>query len=110
VITDPAFTTSGLVFYTTYKPYSEECFIGGKGFLWAVNAETGGAGTTDQLQGKVLVQLSTGSIEQINLKDAMKEMQDRRSGALEGEPPRGQGIAVVSSPPPTKRVLQIKER
>ncbi|TFH33280.1 MAG: hypothetical protein E4G97_00940, partial [Deltaproteobacteria bacterium] len=40
VITDPLATTSGVVFFTTYKPYADECALGGKSFLWALRYNT----------------------------------------------------------------------
>lgn len=70
---------------------------------------TGGTGG-NLLQGKVLVQVSTGSIEQVDLGTAMTGAGGRKTGAIEGEPPVGQGIAAMIAPPAISRVLQIKER
>jgi type IV pilus assembly protein PilY1 len=109
VITDSLATTTGLAFFTTYKPYSDECGLGGKSFIWAVRYNTGGAGGT-LLKGTALLQVSTGSIEQINLSQALSQMGGRRTSALEGVPPTAQGLSLLSPPPPVKRTMHIKER
>jgi type IV pilus assembly protein PilY1 len=108
-ITDPLATSSGLVFYTTYKPYGDECSVGGKSFIWATKYDTGGAAGA-LLKGKALVQVSTGSIEQIDLSSAFTEAGDRKSYSMEGVPPTAQGLSIMSTPPPLKRVMHIRER
>ena len=108
-ITDPLATTAGLVFFTTYKPYGDECGIGGKSFIWAMRYNTGGSGGT-LLKGTALLQVSTGSIEQVNLSQSLTEMGGRRTSALEGVPPTAQGLSILSPPPPVKRTVHIKER
>jgi type IV pilus assembly protein PilY1 len=108
-ITDPLATTSGLVFFTTYKPYGDECAVGGKSFIWATKYDTGGAAGA-LLKGKALVQVSTGSIEQVNLSSAFTAAGGRKSYAMEGVPPTAQGLSILSTPPPIKRVLHIRER
>jgi type IV pilus assembly protein PilY1 len=109
VITDPLATTTGLAFFTTYKPYSDECGLGGKSFIWGVRYNTGGSGGT-LLKGTALLQVSTGSIEQVNLSESLTEMGGRRTSALEGVPPTAQGLSLLSPPPPVKRTIHIKER
>jgi type IV pilus assembly protein PilY1 len=110
VITDPLATTAGLVFFTTYKPYGDECALGGKSFLWAVRYNTGGAPSSATLKGKALVQVSTASVEQLDLSTAFTGMGGRRSFAIEGVPPTAQGLSLLSPPPPVKRLLHIRER
>jgi len=115
VITDPLATTVGLTFFTTYKPYGDECALGGKSFLWAVRYNTGGAPATAMLKGKALVQVSTASVEQLDLStafqgDATLHREGRRSFAIEGVPPTAQGLSLLSPPPPVKRLLHIRER
>jgi len=120
VITDPLATTSGVVFFTTYKPYGDECALGGKSFLWALRYNTGGAPDPLVLKGKALVQVSTASVEQIDLSTAFRKdagegagglhKDERRTGAIEGVPPTSQGLSLLSQPPPVKRILHIKER
>ncbi|NWF51734.1 MAG: hypothetical protein HXY47_01455 [Nitrospirae bacterium] len=109
VITDSIATTSGIVFFTTFKPYSDECAIGGKTFLWAVKYDTGGAGGA-LLKGVALIQVSTAAIEQINLSGAFTQKGGRCSAAMEGVPPTAQGLSLITMPPPVKRIIHIKER
>ncbi|MDP2277038.1 MAG: hypothetical protein Q8K51_02335, partial [Nitrospirota bacterium] len=109
VITDPLATTSGVVFFTTYKPYSDECDIGGKSFIWAMKYSTGGSAGA-LLKGKALMQVSTGSIEQLDMSTAFSGAGGRRTTALEGVPPTAQGLSLISTPPPVKRILHIRER
>ena len=115
VITDPLATTAGLTFFTTYKPYGDECALGGKSFLWAVRYNTGGAPAAAMLKGKALVQVSTASVEELNLATAFQgdttlHKGGRRSFAIEGVPPTAQGLSLLSPPPPVKRLLHIRER
>lgn len=109
VITDPLATASGAVFFTTYKPYSDECDIGGKSFIWAVKYSTGGSAGA-LLKGKALMQVSTGSIEQLDLSTAFSGAGGRRTTALEGVPPTAQGLSLISTPPPVKKILHMRER
>ncbi len=111
VITDSlATTSSGLVFFTTFKPYMEPCAIGGKSYLWVVRYTTGGAPAATLLKGKALVQVSTASVEEINLSSAFGEKDGRRSGSIEGVPPIAQGLSILSPPPPVKKVLHMQEK
>ncbi len=115
VITDPLATTSGVVFFTTYKPYGDECALGGKSFLWALRYNTGDTPSSSVMKGKGLVQVSTASVEQIDLSKAFKTefgggMGGRRTGAIEGVPPTAQGLSLLSQPPPVKRIMHMMER
>ncbi len=109
IITDPLTTTTGLVFFTAYKPYFDICAYGGKSFIWATKYDTGGAPGA-LLKGMALVQVSTGAIEQIDLSKAFTLADGRKSGALEGVPPTAQGLSIMSTPPPVKRVIHMRER
>jgi type IV pilus assembly protein PilY1 len=109
MITDPLATTTGIVFFTTFKPYSDECAIGGKTFLWAALYNTGGAGG-NLLKGIALIQVSTAAIEQIDLSSAFSQKGGRCSAAMEGVPPTAQGLSLITMPPPIKRVIHIRER
>jgi type IV pilus assembly protein PilY1 len=114
VITDPLATSSGFVFFTTFRPYGDDCSIGGRTFLWAVRYNTGGA-PAYALQGKALMQVSTASVEQLDLSTAFSgddtiHRGGRRSFALEGVPPTAQGLSLLSPPPPVRRILHMKER
>ncbi|MBI5676468.1 MAG: hypothetical protein HZC48_11690 [Nitrospirae bacterium] len=109
MITDTKAATSGLVFFATYKPYNDVCGFGGKTFLWATRYNTGGSAGA-LLKGKVIVQVSTGSIEQIDLSEAFTEADGRKTAAIEGVPPTAQGLSILTSPPPVKRVIHIREK
>jgi len=101
------------------RPYGDDCAIGGRTFLWAVRYNTGGA-PAYALQGKALMQVSTASVEQLDLNEAFTRTISgadsslhrggRRSFALEGVPPTAQGLSLLSPPPPVKRILHMKER
>ncbi|MBE0605217.1 MAG: hypothetical protein IH610_02890 [Deltaproteobacteria bacterium] len=120
VITDPLATTSGVVFFTSYKPYGDECALGGKSFLWALRYNTGNAPPSAVMKGKALFQVSTASVEQLDLSKAFNKdvgegagglhKDGRRTGAIEGVPPTAQGLSLLSQPPPVKRILHMKER
>jgi type IV pilus assembly protein PilY1 len=120
VITDPLATTAGVVFFTTLRPYSAECAIGGRTFLWAVQYDTGGIPSAYSLTGKALMQVSTASVEQVDLGTAFSipvsgadqtlHRGGRRSYAMEGVPPTAQGLSLLVPPPPVKRILHMKER
>ena len=109
VITDPLAASTGVAFFTTYKPYNEDCAIGGKSFIWAVKYNTGGAPGA-LLKGKALIQVSTGSIEQVDISTQMTESGDRKSLSMEGVPPTAQGLSILTTPPPVNRFIHKIER
>jgi type IV pilus assembly protein PilY1 len=109
VITDPLATTLGVVFFVTYMPYQDVCAYGGKSFIWALQYSTGGIPQA-MLSGKALVQTSTGSIEERDLSSAFTDKGGKRSSVIEGVPPTGQGLGILTSPPPLNRVLHRRER
>lgn len=109
VITDPLAASTGVVFYTTYTPYTDECSLGGISSIWAVKYDTGGT-ASGLLKGKALVQVSTGSIEQIDLSTAFTQKGGRKSFGMVGVPPTAQGLSVIIGPPAQKKILHIKER
>jgi len=109
VITNPLATTQGIVFFTTLKPYDDICSTGGNSAIWAVKYDTGGA-AGNLLQGKALIQVSTGAIEQVDLRTAFTQKSGRKTVDMQGVPPTSQGLAVVPPPPPVKKVLHSRER
>lgn len=119
VVTDPLATTAGVIFFTTLRPYNADCAVGGRTFLWAVQYNTGGI-PAYALQGKALMQVSTASVEQVDLgtafsksvtgADASLHRGGRRSYTMEGVPPTAQGLSLLVPPPPVKRILHMKER
>jgi type IV pilus assembly protein PilY1 len=108
-ITDPLAASTGVVFFTTYKPYTNQCRLGGNSFIWAVKYDTGGSAET-LLKGKALIQVSTGSIEQMDLSSAFTDAGGRKTGGMEGVPPTSQGLSIMTTPPAVKRVLHKRER
>ena len=119
VITDPLATTVGAIFFTTFAPSSDICEYGGSSYLWAVKYDTGGS-IASSLKGTALLQVSTGVIEEINLRSAFTEKKGkvggvdeatgRRTVAMQGVPPIGQGLSVLTQPPPVKSTVHIRER
>ena len=110
VITDPAADTTGAVYFVTTKPYYEACGIGGKSFLWAVGYNNGAslAGTMGG-EGNVVLQSSTGSIQKFSLPAALTQQGGRRTSAIEGVPPTGNGIVRFTPPTPAMQMLHIRE-
>ncbi len=108
-ITDPLASTSGLVLFTTFKPYEDICSLGGKSFIWAVKYNSGGAPGA-LLKGKALIQVSTGAIEQIDMSTAFTDAGNRKSASMEGVSPFNQGLSLLGTPPPVKRVIHMRER
>jgi type IV pilus assembly protein PilY1 len=115
VITDPLASTTGSVFFTTFTPSSDICDYGGSTYLWGVKYNTGGS-LKNSLKGKAILQVSTGVIEEVNLKNqftdkvATNETTGRRTASMQGVPPSGQGLSIVGQPPPAKKVIHIRER
>ncbi len=107
VLTTPVTSTGGAVYFTTFKPYDEECGVGGKTYLWGVEYNSGGA--LAGAMGTALLQLSTGSIQQIDLSKAFTEQGGRRTASFEGMPPTASGLAVFTPPPPLRKMLYIRE-
>jgi type IV pilus assembly protein PilY1 len=108
VITDPLATFSGNVFFTTFAPSSDPCSMGGNTFLWALKYDSGGTPTLPG--GKALIQVSTGEIKQVKLSDTYNQRGNRRSTSIWGVPPKGQGLSILASPRPTRRIMHIQEK
>ncbi|WP_029520369.1 hypothetical protein [Persephonella sp. IF05-L8] len=82
VITDPTVTDQNVIFFTSMQPTSDICGFGGRTRVWALNCATGasvfdttntatcyGAYPTEFPEGKLLLQLSGGDIQQIGEKE-----------------------------------------
>lgn len=108
LITDPLSVFSGVVFFTTYSPSADICSVGGKTYVWAVDYRTGAQASG--LTGKALVQVSTGEIKELSLASAFTGRDGRRSAAVVGTPPKGQGLSTLVPPRPLQKVLHIQEK
>jgi type IV pilus assembly protein PilY1 len=107
VVNDSLATSGGVLYFTTYKPYTDLCLLGGKSFVWAVQYNNGG--NVANLKGMVLVQSSTGAIQETNLGNALTDSGGRKSNQpIEGL--TGGTPVVQSQPQPVNRVVHIKER
>jgi type IV pilus assembly protein PilY1 len=109
-VTDPLATTMGAVFFTTTQPNADLCEFGGASHLWAVDYGTGGSVSGSKLRGKALMQVSTGSIEEVDLRSAFTEKAGRRSTAIQGVPPAGAPPGIIVPPPPVNRIFHIREK
>ncbi len=116
LITDPLFAQGG-VFFSTFSPTAEVCGYGGNTYIWAVDYKTGGVAPGTVLKMKILIQLSTGEVKEVLLKEALTEKKPagasttgRRTPAFKGLPPLGQGMSILMPAEPLKKILWIKER
>jgi type IV pilus assembly protein PilY1 len=117
-VTDPLAAPIGAVFFTTTKPAADVCEFGGTSHLWAVDWDTGGAVASSVLRGKAVMQVSTASIEEIDLKTAFTEKSDaadalgrgRRTSAFQGVPPAGSPPGILVPPDPINKFIHIYEK
>lgn len=111
-VTDPVAQTNGSVFFTTFEPTSDVCKFGGNSYVWGVTYDGGGTLPDAALKGKVLVQVSTGSFEEVSLKTALTASGNRKMGSpMVGKPP-APAPPIVSNADlkPVKRIVHIRER
>jgi hypothetical protein len=109
VITNPVASETGAVFFVSFKPTSNICaFSGGDTYLWALEAGSGGSVTT--LESKALVQVSTGSIEEQDLPVDLTDKENRRSTAMTGVPPAGEGLSLILPPKAVREIMHIREK
>jgi len=109
MITNPSVDASGIVYFTTFKPQNDPCYKGGQTNIWAVKFDTGGA-ATGLIQGTAIIQVSTGSIEQVDLSKAFTERDNRRTAGMTGQPPTREGLTVIPGAPGVSKPLFLKER
>ena len=111
-ITDSSASTRGLVYFTTYKPYDDECALTGRTSLWAVKYDTGGA-AAGLLTGTIVIQLSTGQIAQVNIATAFTDPAGNpvREVMMDspGRPP-GPGGGLIAPRSAVNKTLHIKEK
>lgn len=112
VVTDPTTLTNGIVLFTSFMPTVDPCGFGGRSYLWATKFDTGAEPSAKAKEGKILLQLSTGSFEEKNIATTFTQRGNRRSGShMEGKPPGDQSLVITKSQnKPLKKVLHIMER
>lgn len=104
IVTDPLAAFTGSVYFTSLIPSTDLCSYGDLTYLWAFQYNSG-ASVASQQQGKALMQVSTGSVQNIQLSSAFTANGSRTTGAITGAPPVGQGLTVIIPPPPIKQIL-----
>lgn len=113
VVTDTVALTNGSVFFTTFKPSLDVCGYGGNSYLWGVKYNTGGQAAANALQGKALIQLSSGEFKEVDLATAFTDagtLNRRMATPMTGKPPSDAPPIVSNSQNrPLKKILHIKE-
>lgn len=109
VISNPTPDPLGAIYFLSVAPTSDICSFGGTTYLWALDYKTGGT-VTFVMQGKALVQVSTGEIKELSLASALTDNDGRRTAGFRGIPPTGQGLVVVSNPTPLKKIMHVQEQ
>jgi type IV pilus assembly protein PilY1 len=109
VISNPTPDTLGAIYFLSFAPTSDICGYGGTTYVWALDYKTGGQ-VTYTLQGKALVQVSTGEIKEIDMSTAFIVRNNRRTVGFPGIPPAGQGLMVITPPPPMRQYMHIQEQ
>lgn len=111
-ITDPVAQSNGVVCYTTFMPTSDVCKFGGDSYLWCTKYDTGGTVPAAGLSAKALVQVSTGSFEEIPLSTALTAEENRKMGTpMTGKPPADPPPIISNSGnKPPKRILHLQEK
>lgn len=103
MVSDPFTSKTGCTFFTTFRPYNEQCSIGGESFIWVLDYKTGGRPNCD---GKLTFQVSTGAIQEVNIDD----IPGPKSVRTEGKPAGGQGAALQSGADPTKLLIHKRKK
>lgn len=114
VISNPLASPSGTVFFNTFLPTADLCGFGGESYIWALNYKNGAAPMPATMQGNILMQLSSGVLQQVSLQSAFgnqsnlgynnRRMNDPATGATQG------GITGTLNPRPARKVLHIQEK
>jgi type IV pilus assembly protein PilY1 len=112
VITEPVAMQNGAVFFTSFMPSTDICNYGGKSYLWGMRYDNGGTAAASQLKAKALVQVSTGSFEEVNLSTALTaELGRKMNTPMIGKPPTDPPpIVSGAGNKPLKRILHIQEK
>ena len=116
VLAQPTASFSGLVYFLTSSPSTDVCSFGGNTYVWVVKYNNGGAPQASELSGLILMQLSTGKIANISLKnvDGTSSLTLSGSGnkATLGKEGivKGDGLSVLAPPRPLRKILHMKEK
>lgn len=120
VITNTTAAFNGLVTFTTTKPTNDVCSYGGATLVWLVDYATGGVPPASTLKGKILIQLSGGQLQSIDMSTAtnsggdatQKTRLDRRlKASLAGQGFSGlRGGNQQTLTKPVRKILHIMER
>jgi type IV pilus assembly protein PilY1 len=108
VVSKPVSSTSGAVYFTSFEPSTDPCIFGGS-YLWGVQYDSGGA-IAAAMQGKALVQLDTGSMQDTGLSGGLSANQGRRTTVPMTGRPGGLKIVSNSGLKPLKKIIHIQER
>jgi type IV pilus assembly protein PilY1 len=116
VITDPVASPYGAVFFTTLMPNSSPCTFGGDASIWALAYNSGYIPPAAAMSGELLLQVSTGQIQQISMQSAFSNPNSTRYNGrylnqpIVGMPPVSQGLSLLVLPKPSKQIIQIREK
>jgi len=116
VITNPNANANGTVFFSTLLPSTDICGVGGETYIWAFKYDTGATPLSATMKGNILLQVSTGDLEMVNLANAFSNPTNqgynlrRLSVPISGVPPTGSGMVGMNRPQPTKKLLHIQEK
>lgn len=117
VITDPVASPNGVVYFTTFRPTNDVCGFGGNAYIWAVGYNTGAAPPTNAMQGKLMVQVSTGAFAEVPMDTGFhgdpgdsRYNKRRTTDPIQGVPPKAQGLSLLTNPKPVKKILQVQEK
>lgn len=110
VVTDPIASYNGLVTFSTFAPSTDVCSYGGSTSVWEVQYNTGGAPPANMM-GQLLIQLSTGAFQQVDLTKDFTLSSGRETVAFKGTPPKDKpSMTSNANHFPSKRILHIRER
>jgi Tfp pilus tip-associated adhesin PilY1/methionine-rich copper-binding protein CopC len=115
IISDPTASANGVVFFTSYIPNSSPCAFGGNTYVWALNYNSGAQPKASAMQGKALVQVSTGTLSQLSLSSVFSSTNQRYNGrrssiSMSGAPPISQGLSLIKLPFPINKVMHYMEK
>lgn len=110
VISNPVASTNGIITFITFTPSTDVCTYGGTTSVWALSYNTGGVGSAN-LKGQILIQLSTGAFQQVDVSSAFTQSLSRETTSFQGVPPKSEpAITTNANHSPSKRILHIQER